>query len=435
VESKSADPKVRGGTEVMQNRQAVEDLFIDMVKSAEHEVLVIFPTINTFLREQGLGIIQLLKYGVAQRGIVVKILTPINDYVLKIVQGLVEEIGEPAKKNFYVRALVDTNEEPSLNTVTILIVDKRASLAIEKQDDTKENFVDAIVLATYSNSKPTVSSYLYIFQSLWNQVKLYEELKKHDKMQQEFINIAAHELKTPAQSILGYAELAIADPPSEKQIQSFIGVIYRNAFRLQKLTEDILEVARIESQTLALNKIRFNLKDIIQSVLEDVQVKLVSDSRSNKVKVAYETVETKEFGQMGIHSDDIFIEADRDRITQVICNLLDNALKFTAQGLVSVTVGRKKDQTGIDEVNVSVEDTGTGIDPEIFPRLFTKFSSKSFSGTGLGLYISKSIIDAHGGKIWGENNNHGKKSGAKFYFSLPVAPPNRENTNCARLTN
>src|SRR5206468_3786978 len=110
----------------------VEDLFIDMVKSAEHEVLVIFPTINTFLREQSLGIIQLLKYGVAQRGIVVKILTPINDYVLKVVQGLVEEIGELAKKNFYVRALGDTYEEPSLNTVTILIVDKKASLAIEK---------------------------------------------------------------------------------------------------------------------------------------------------------------------------------------------------------------------------------------------------------------------------------------------------------------
>jgi two-component system sensor histidine kinase VicK len=133
-------------------------------------------------------------------------------------------------------------------------------------------------------------------------------------------------------------------------------------------------------------------------------------------------------GGVDNHSDNVFVQADRDRITQVISNLLDNALKFTHQGIVSVAVSTTKDykqgQEGENEkeVVVSVEDTGTGIDPEIVPKLFTKFSSKSFSGTGLGLYISKSIIEAHGGKIWAKNNSDDqKKPGATFCFTLPLA--------------
>jgi two-component system sensor histidine kinase VicK len=145
-----------------------------------------------------------------------------------------------------------------------LVVDRKTSLAIEKVDDSKESFIETVVLSTYSTSQPTVTSYLSIFENFWNQLELYEKLKEHDKMQQEFINIAAHELRTPAQSILGYAELAKDDPQYiEKQIQSFIDVVYRNAFRIQKLTKDILDVTRIESHTLKLSKTRFNLKDVI----------------------------------------------------------------------------------------------------------------------------------------------------------------------------
>jgi signal transduction histidine kinase len=241
-----------------------------------------------------------------------------------------------------------------------------------------------------------------------------EQLKLHDRMQQEFINVAAHELRTPAQSILGYAELAIVDPPSE--IKSFIDAIYRNAFRIQKLTKDILDVTRIESHRLTLNKINFNLKQIILNVIEDAKLKLVPEDCS-EVKLEFKN-EMKAGEGVG-HSDDIFVRADKDRITQVISNLLDNALKFTSEGVISIDVARKK---GDEEMTVvSIQDTGSGIDPEIFPRLFTKFSSKSFSGTGLGLYISKNIIEAHGGKIWAQNNNGQGKSGATFSFSLPLA--------------
>ena len=246
-----------------------------------------------------------------------------------------------------------------------------------------------------------------------------EELKIHDKMQNEFINIASHELRTPAQSILAYAELAKADPPYiENQIQPFIDVIYRNAFRIQKLTNDILDVTRIESKTLSLNKTKFNLKDVIVSAVEDVQARLVLDG-NNKVKVVYRSLKDRE--EVDDRDDNFFVQADRDKITQVISNLLNNAVKFTTRGLVSIAVsGKKVRKEGQEEAIVTIEDPGSGIDAEIFPRLFTKFSSKSFSGTGLGLYISKNIIEAHGGKIWAENNNGQGKCGATFSFSLPL---------------
>jgi signal transduction histidine kinase len=150
---------------------------------------------------------------------------------------------------------------------------------------------------------------------------------------------------------------------------------------------------------------------------------VLRNTSSDKVKVAYKSVKDISGGKAANHSDNIFVQADRDRIMQVISNLLDNAIKFTPQGFVSVVISGpmeyKEDQGKHNEKQavVSVEDTGSGIDPEIFP----KFTSKSFSGTGLGLYISKSIIEAHGGKIWAKNNTSQGKSGATFCFSLPVA--------------
>jgi two-component system, OmpR family, sensor histidine kinase VicK len=414
-------------TEVIRNQKAVETLFIEMVKAAEQEILLIFPTANSFLREERLGIIHLLRYGAIERSIDIKILTPTDGEVQKIIQDIVEETRKLSKKNFHIRSVGVTYEETTVSTVTIIIVDKKTSLAIEKIDDSKENFIDAIGLATYSNSKPTVSSYVSIFEILWNQTKLYEELRNHDKMQQEFINIAAHELRTPAQSILGYAELAKSDPQyMEKDGQSFLEVIYRNAFRIHKLTKDILDVTRIEGHTLNLDKIRFNLNDLIKSLVYDKQPKLVADSSNNKVEVVYRLLEDREVGDVENNVDTVFVQADRDRIAQVISNLLDNAFKFTHQGLVSIGVSIKENKQGQEgenqnEVVVSIEDSGSGIDPEIFPRLFTKFSSKSFSGTGLGLYISKSIIEAHGGKIWAKNNNEQNKPGATFSFTLPLA--------------
>ena len=416
MEEQKAGQFVTARTEIIQNPQIVQELFIDMIKSAEKEILLIIPTINAFLREERLGIIKLLKNVAIRSDINIKILSPINDFVDKIMQSIEEVQGKRANY-FDLRPVEQTYEEMTVTTVTIIIVDKKASLVIEKLDDSEENFIEATGSSTYSNSKPTVSSYIAIFESLWARAKLYEQLKKHNKMQQDFINVAAHELRTPTQSILGYAELLKANiQDTEPTNQAFVDIIYRNATRLHGLTTDILDVTRIESQTLKLNKRRFNLKDVIINAIDDMQGNPVVNR--NNVKIFYKRINGKD--------EAIFVDADMDRITQVITNLLDNALKFTAEGYVSVSLERKKEdkQGGLGEeeevVVVDVEDTGSGIDPEIFPRLFTKFASKSFEGTGLGLYISKSLIEAHDGRISAKNNYRRKCGGATFSFTLPL---------------
>ena len=178
--------------------------------------------------------------------------------------------------------------------------------------------------------------------------------------------------------------------------------------RLQRLAEDILDATRIESQSLKLNKERFDLNEPISNAVQDYRNQIEKDNRG--IKLLYSP-----------SKQDIIVEADRSRLTQVISNLLSNAVKFTTtEGTISISTEKKDNQ-----VIVSVKDTGSGIDPEILPRLFSKFSAKSFEGTGLGLFISKNIVEAHGGKIWAENNNNNNydaygQKGATFYFMLPL---------------
>jgi signal transduction histidine kinase len=220
-----------------------------------------------------------------------------------------------------------------------------------------------------------------------------EQLKDHDRMQREFINVAAHELRTPTQAIIGYSDLFYLRPESREES---IKGISRNAERLESLTRDILDVTRIEGHRLDLNKEKFDISEVVGSAIDDTRGR-VDDSN-----IKFEYTPRR-----------IVVEADRMRISQVVSNLLSNAIKFTKQGTVYISVDNED-----GEVVVSVRDTGPGIDPEIIPRLFTKFTSKSQTGTGLGLFISKSIIEAHGGKIWAENNKDEK--GATVTFRLPL---------------
>jgi two-component system, OmpR family, sensor histidine kinase VicK len=285
-----------------------------------------------------------------------------------------------------------------------VVVDRKESLIIESKDDTKDNSYDASGLAAYSNSKPIALSYASIFESLWKQAELYEQLKVHNKMQKEFINIAAHELRTPIQPILSLSELLrskISDNNDEQK--ELLDTIIRNAKRLQRLADDILDVTKIESQSLQLKKERFNITQMILNALADYRRNDTNkEGEKEKIKVVV------------AFKEDIFVEADRDRLNQVICNLISNAFKFTEEeGIVSITAEKKDNQ-----ILISIKDSGAGIDQEILPILFSKFVSKSFSGTGLGLFISRNIIEAHGGKIWAENNLDEK--GARFSFSLPL---------------
>lgn len=239
-----------------------------------------------------------------------------------------------------------------------------------------------------------------------------EQLKVHDKMQKEFINVASHEMKTPTQAIIGYSDLMQKHPDKREEM---LKAISRNAVRLQRLTNDILDVTRIESQTLKLDKEKFNLSDLIANVVEDQRSHI--EKENQKIKLMY----NNKYDSYGAP----IVDADRDRITQVISNLLGNAIKFTSNqvegGSVSVTL--EKNHNNLEEVIVNIRDTGEGIHQEILPRLFTKFATKSFAGTGLGLYISKSIIEEHGGRMWAQNNSDGQ--GATFTFTLPLMNNNK----------
>ena len=245
-----------------------------------------------------------------------------------------------------------------------------------------------------------------------------EQLRIRDKMQQDFINIAAHELRTPIQPILGLTGSLRSQITDTKQ-QALLEIIIRNAKRLKRLTDDILDVSKIESQLLKLNKEKIDLNEIISNVVKDYRNHIIESKR--RIKLLYDEC-----------LPGAIVEADKDRITQVVSNLLSNAVKFTSDdGNILISVRTVESSNNIHHaysesikqkadkaVIVSVKDTGVGIDPELSPNLFKKFTSKSFQGTGLGLFIFKNIIEAHGGKIWAENNPDGK--GATFTFTLPI---------------
>jgi signal transduction histidine kinase len=243
-----------------------------------------------------------------------------------------------------------------------------------------------------------------------------EELKNNDRLKDEFINVAAHELRSPIQPILGLSEFLRSNKGRENNNSSnsaamslekeeeLLDVIVRNSKRLRQLAEDILDVAKIEGGSLFLKKEKFNIKEMITEILSEYEQKI---KNIKNIKLSY-------YSQ---GNDSITIEADRSRLCQVIYNLLSNAVKFTADGSVTV-ITEKKDKDD-NFILLSIHDTGTGIDSEMLPKLFTKFATKSQTGgTGLGLFISKSIIERHGGKMWAENNSDGK--GATFAFSLPI---------------
>ncbi len=242
--------------------------------------------------------------------------------------------------------------------------------------------------------------------SLSNQeiAKANEDLKIHDKMQKEFINVASHEIKTPIQAILTFSQLLQRYP--ERQTE-FTPAINRNSLRLQRLANDILDVAKIESRTLTLNKEIFDLNEVILNIIKDYKSIIVKEN----YKVILLFYPSKEV---------LLVEADKERIAGVISNLLSNAIKFTKEGEIFVSTEKVDNNSNNPYALVAVKDTGVGIDTEISSKIFSKFITKSFDGLGLGLYISKNVVETHGGNIWAENNNKNGNRGAIFYFTLPL---------------
>ena len=381
----------------------------------------------------------------------------LNKHIAELLQG---KTGD---------AVFDTGRGERLSTSQLIYVAGKPTYFLQVVTPTATIYsqIDPIIsresgkLALLLAGPTGASAILIIFLLLWNsslgkEVKkrtidlqesnkllgvTNEQLRERDRMQNEFINIAAHEMRTPIQPILGLSEIMrerilniakqlqrgeeevvyeqLQDSSrvptgsnsifrsslslSVEKIIPMVEIINRNAKRLERLTNNLLDVTRIEnSKSLDLSKELF----AIDSVIRDSIIDASQHIGKKNLKFSYVPAEDNQ---------QVIIKADRTRIAQVLMNLLDNSINYSQEGIISVTTTIDPDANSI---TVSVKDTGSGINPDIFPRLFSKFATASEKGTGLGLYISKKIIEAHGGKIWAENNKDGE--GATFAFTLPL---------------
>jgi two-component system sensor histidine kinase VicK len=390
----------------------IRKTYLSLIESAKTEISLIIATPNALKRNYKGGIISMLVEASGKRNVTVNLVIPTYE-TDKIQDDFLRTESVARNFRFKMKSIAPVTTQTHKIKTTFLIVDKKSVFIIDVKDDNKDNFLEAVGYATFHTSKSRTESYNFIFDTIWRQADLYESLREanrnliysyqkleeHDAMEKEFINLAAHELRTPSQSIIGYSEMLKDLPERNKQYEEAIS---RNAERLYSLVTNMLSIARIESQTMKLNKIIFDLNIKIENVIRDVsqQIEL---RKADKVRIDFRP------------SGKINIIADKEKIFQVFANLLNNAIKFTNEGTINISV-KEKEKT--NEAVVTIKDSGSGIDPEIIPHLFSKFKTKSEKGLGLGLYISKNIVEAHHGKIEAYNNPNSK--GATFAVTLPL---------------
>jgi two-component system, OmpR family, sensor histidine kinase VicK len=406
--------------EIIQDTQKSISRAFDIMNKTQKELLVLFATPRTFnfaLRGEAADIYR----KISENGVCIKLLIP---------RGAEHENEQIAKVREISPSINLRFSEVDLNTrITIMISDRKEFMSWELRDDTLDNLYLAGGIASYSNVKALASSYAIIFDNLWKITELAENLRiantkleSNEKAMREFINIAAHELRTPLQPILGLSEMLHSARNDPQQHRKLVEIIIRNAHKLENLAEDILDITRIESGHLQLSMEKIDLHELVENVVSDFQ-EVIKNEFDKKEKASKAIICLKvEYpdDRVDPNREHPVVLADANRIVQVITNLLSNAVKFSTQGdaaLITVTRGMRVID-GKSMAIVSISDQGQGINPEIVPRLFQKFISGSEKGTGLGLYISKSIVNAHGGEIWAESNKSG--IGATFVFTLPL---------------
>lgn len=423
IEAADRIEDIKGGIEIadieiIQNPKAAITKVWKLVKSAKQENLVLFSSIKAFQRQIQMGLLELLKEVALSNKIKIRILLPktLEGSSNNIVNQALKELENTHPHQIDLRLV----EESIPIRISISIIDRKECMIIETKDDSKDDSFHAAGSSVYSNSKAIALSYASIFESLWIQTETYEKLKAYSKMQREFINNAAHELRTPIQPILGITEIlrfgGEHDKISGKQkLNESLDIILRNARRLSELADNVLSVSLIESQSLKLEKELFNLNGIIVDNIKSAKRQFLPIGIKSNLKIIYDRASETEA--------DVYVNADKYKISQVVYNLLNNAIKFTKEGSITISVKRKGGEgENKKAIVVSVKDTGEGIDSEMLPRLFTRFATKSFAGTGLGLFVSKHIIEAHDGEIWAENNAEGK--GATLSFTLTLSSNN-----------
>lgn len=372
----------------------------DMVKSARKEINVLFSSSNALKRQIAMGALPLLRNASEKQKVKIRMLLPSSDRSDQLIEETKSNVP-----NIDIRTISSSLE----TKISILIVDNKQCLILELKDDKQNTSHEAVGLATYSISPTIISSYLAIFESFWRQAELFEKMKEVEILEKDFINFAAHELRNPVQPIIGFSELLYSKIENQEH-RRLLDEVILNARRLERLARVMLDVTRIENNSLILTKETVDTAKVVKDIVDSYNQNLREKNAVNKSK----NLEELMIIQNGVK--DLEVTLDKVRITQVICNILDNALSFSHEGKIKVVLKKEK-RNRQNFLLVRVKDTGPGIDPEILSKLFTKFASKSDMGTGLGLFISKGIVEAHGGKIWAENNPN---RGATFSFILPI---------------
>jgi two-component system, OmpR family, sensor histidine kinase VicK len=396
-DDKSNKPSLK----VIENPEEAIRTAINLVQSAEDEVLLLFSSANGFNRRMvlGDGFLTLQRLQDKTKGnIKLRILTPFDK---KIVDAVSKLMAKGVDIKYLPEAL-------SL-TVTFLIVDRKFSMTAELVNDYTEISAESIGLSTFSNSKSTVLYYISMFENLWKQSDLYEktenlyqQLKNTNETHIQFIKETAHEIRNPIQSILGLAEVMLSNKNLDAgHIEDLVRIIIKNAKKIKILTDNILEAARIDSNLLTLNMEEFDLVGLVKDLLKDLKNQ-IRDKNINLI--------------LKCNEESISLIADKLRLNQVFLNIINNAIKVAQQeGEIIVFLERQDDNM----VLVRITDNGPGIPSNLKDKIFNKFVTGSTSGTGLGLYICKNIIEKHGGKIWADNN---KNKGANFNFTMPMTP-------------
>jgi signal transduction histidine kinase len=354
------------------------------------------------------------------------ILTDANNEPKKPSEGIPIDIMKnnvPSfKKNIEFRRIENTgltNFELQKDTL-IAICDRNKSLTIKFNQEEVDTLVDSlsqlIESALYIVGKETVIPSILLFERLWYQTKLIQNVKDSVNLQKEFVNLAAHELRNPIQPILGLSEMVNEKIKDESQ-KEMLNVIVKNARKLMHITDDIPDLTRIEEKILVLNKEKIDLYPYLLELIEECQTLLREKNNTMKLKFRYNNrllldlkYVTKD--KLKEYDKECFeVYADRFRLSRILYNLIDNANKFTESGVIKILVEINEDKTIFSVIN-----PGKAIDEEILPKLFNKFATKSFHGTVLGLYLCKKIVEAHGGNIWAEND----KNSVTFTFTLPM---------------
>lgn len=371
-------------TATISSAEELYERIFSLIQSAGKQILIMSSDSRIFYRELGQNLSEVLNR-VSSSGLDIRVLVPFTEDA-STKQLMAKITAANPKVNF------GTMKEEMQRNLTIAVADKTRVVFGALKEKTNEE------IGIYSNNKSIASTYSLLIESLWNQIEIYRRLQELDELKEEFVNIAAHELRTPVLPIILTAESLSDDVGADN---TKINVILRNAGRLNRLTNQILDISRLDSNTFKLRKESADMMSVVKEVVHNP-----SFCDNPRIEISVKSaLQTKT------------IMMDKERITQVLFNLMDNAVKFATSGVITVSMSQDADY-----VRVDVTDTGKGIDESVKDRLFTKFATKStaeLKGTGLGLYLCKKIVESHGGKIWAKNNESG--AGATFTFTLPVA--------------